>query len=355
MDCWKHGVTLALGLLALLGENAQALAAQKQYAVGRFSHEFRATVTLEDTGEVFQPGSVSVFERRSGRRLLRVGSAELAFDVENGQVPPNVKEVPYGRQSVLIYEDFDFDGHRDLAIMDGQKSCYHGPSFQIFLRQGSGFAKSETFTQLAQDYCGMFTVDASARRLFNMTKSGCCWHQFDTYEVVNHGPRLLESVVESLEEESPAYLRKETSGRRSSTEHLLLTPDESGSKLLLAFELAGSRKKRVEVFATEGALDYALVVGPERHVELSYRLHVVGKANDAPNAHPFSWDPTSGELSFQNGAYRYVIHDGAQGLGVTVHFRNRVVFLPGVEKSRSGTLRGLVIQDFENVMLSLPF
>jgi len=50
--------------------------------------------------------------------------------------------VVFGTAALLIYEDFDFDGRRELAIMDGQNSCYHGPSFRIFLRRGRGFEES---------------------------------------------------------------------------------------------------------------------------------------------------------------------------------------------------------------------
>src|SRR6185436_16339027 len=123
-----------------------------------------------------------------------------------------VLELPYGEQSVLIYDDFDFDGRRDLALMDGQNSCYGGPSFQIFLRQGSGFVRSKAFTKLAQEFCGMFSVDPVAQRIATMTKSGCCWHEFNVYTVVNHEPRLLETTVEAVAEFSSAYFRTERTG-----------------------------------------------------------------------------------------------------------------------------------------------
>jgi len=199
MSWRKYGAVAALSVASLLAGRATALAAPREYPIGHFSDEFRATVTVEDTGEVFRPGAISVFERRTGRRLLRITSSELAFEVEGGEVRPDLQALPSGRQSVLVYEDFDFDGRADLAIMDGQKSCYHGPSFQVFLRRGQGFRKSAAFTRLAQRYCGMFAVDSQAKRLFTVTKSGCCSHQRTTYDVVRHAPRLLATVKESFE------------------------------------------------------------------------------------------------------------------------------------------------------------
>jgi hypothetical protein len=325
--------------------SARAQAAEREYTVGHFSDEFRATLTVEDKDDVFRPGTVSVFDRKSGRRLIHVAAEELYVDMKSGEATANVKEVPYGRQSALIYEDFDFDGRSDLAIMDGQNSCYHGPSFQIFLRRGVGFVQSAPFTRLAQEYCGMFSVDAAARQLSVMTKSGCCWHLFETYSVVNGAPKRIESVVESLE--GQAYLKRETRGRRNATEYFLLPPKESSATVLLAFDVAGPRPKHLEVFSSEGMLDYALVSGPDRRVEFSYQLHVSRERDDG-KARPFRWDPGTRELSFRNGSYRYVIHDGAT-VGVSVHSRGRVVHLEPVEGTRSGTLGDLATSGFENV------
>jgi hypothetical protein len=348
MDRKALSAAAALAVSALLSVDP-AQAAQKEYAIGHFSDELRATVTVEETQDVFRPGFVSVFERKSGQRLLRVEADELAFELDHDEIEPNVMELPYGRQSVVIYDDFDFDGRPDLAIMDGQHSCYHGPSFQIFVRQGKGFAKSRAFTRLAQEYCGMFSIDRAHKQLHAMTKSGCCFHQFDTFDVVRRSPFLSQSVEESVEQGAPAYLRRTTTGRSSSSEHLLLGPQDSIAKVLLAFDLAGPRPRHVEVFATEGYLDYAVVVGPERRVELSYRLQArpvdTQRADAQPE--PFRWDSATSELSFRTGAYRYVIHDGEKH-GVSVHHSGSEVFIPAVETSRRGTLSGLNVADFEN-------
>jgi hypothetical protein len=333
------------GVVALLIAGSQARAAEREYAIGKFSDEFRATLTLEEKDDVFRPGAVSVFDRKSGRRLIHVTADELILDLKDGEATANVKELPYGLQSVLIYEDFDFDGRPDLAIMDGQKSCYHGPSFRIFLRRDAGFTKSAPFTRLAHEYCGMFAVDAAAKQISVMTKSGCCWHLFQTYAVANGAPRLLDSVVESYEAQT--YLMRETTGRRTATEYFLLEPSESSATVLLAFDIAGPRPKRVEVFSFGGELDYALVTGNERRVEFSYWVHVLRGRNDG-KAHPFRWDAGARELGFQNGAYRYVIHDGAKA-GVSVHSHGRVVDFDAVEGSRTGTLGDLAKAGLENV------
>ncbi|GAO96405.1 hypothetical protein PSA5_26825 [Pseudomonas syringae pv. actinidiae] len=49
--------------------------------------------------------------------MIRVQSDELVLgtDPKTGEVKTNVHELPYGEQSVLIYQDFNFDGIKDLA------------------------------------------------------------------------------------------------------------------------------------------------------------------------------------------------------------------------------------------------
>jgi len=322
-----------------------AQATPRTFRIAEFSPDFYASVTVDesDLDEVFRPGSVSVFDARTHKPIITVEADELTFDLDHGVASANVAELPYGKQSLVFFEDFDFDGHPDLAIMDGQHSCYHGPSYRIFLRvKGKGFALSRAFTELAQAYCGMFEVDATLRRLATMGKSGCCIHEYNTYKVVNHVPYLLESVVEAVVLDAPAYVRTQRTGKAPSFS--LSLPTDSPAKPILDFDLADAAHRHVAVFASEDTLDYALVVGPERRVEFSYYLNVAGgRRGNVPEKLPaFRFDRAKRELSFQNGAYRYVICDAPGRLGVEVRRQGRVSFLPGDPATRTGGLERLV-------------
>ena len=76
---------------------------------------------------------MAIYQKKTNRQLIKINSDELVGDTEDGKIKANVHELPYGEQSAIIYEDFNFDDIKDFAIMDGQNSCYHGPSFQIYL------------------------------------------------------------------------------------------------------------------------------------------------------------------------------------------------------------------------------
>lgn len=183
---------LWIGLLSRIGQAS----AQVTYKVQDFSDRYEAEVYLEDPTSVFSAGWIAVYNKQTGEQLIKVKSDDLAADITDDEVEANLVQRPYGKQSVLLYEDFNFDGEKDLAISDGNHSCYGGPSYQIYLAGDGGFLHREDFTQLAQEFCGMFAVNTSEKTLETMTKDGCCWHQFSTYAVKENKPYLIHRVEE---------------------------------------------------------------------------------------------------------------------------------------------------------------
>ncbi len=83
---------------------------------------------------MFRPGVINVYDKASGAALIRVQSDELVLgtDPKTGKVKTNVHELPYGEQSVLIYQDFNFDGIKDLALMDGKTAAITAPRIRSF-------------------------------------------------------------------------------------------------------------------------------------------------------------------------------------------------------------------------------
>lgn len=219
------------------------------YHFADFAGRYRATLTVPaDIGdEVFVPGVIRVFDRASGRKLIEVASSELTPDLENGKVKANVHELPYGEQSLIVADDFNFDGIKDLAVMDGQNSCYHGPSYQIYLGNKSGGLKADVeFTDLAQSYCGLFDVDADTKQIHTMTKDGCCWHEFDTFAVIDNKPVMVEQTVESYQGGGP--LPEVTHWRIEHGKKVgekFWAWDKDSVKVVFEFTLAGSGKRMV--------------------------------------------------------------------------------------------------------------
>ena len=305
------------------------------YNLQDFSDRYKATLEIGDQDDVFRPGIISVLDKKTGKTLMRVQSDELVLDTDakSNEVTTNVHELPYGEQSVLIYEDFNFDGIKDLAVMDGQNSCYHGPSFQVFLGTSEGFAHSDSFTELAQNYCGMFSVDTKNRQLQTMTKDGCCMHEMATYSVEKGEPVMQTQTV--VDQTGASGLIEETDstnkdGKMVSTTRTVWSDDDE-RQILLAFQLAPSGK-RVVLFkpgASDGVY-YAAVDGQDN----------VGLVYPQTEGEQFSYDSTRHVLSFTRGDTTYRIMGDDQGTptGMQVEIRGKMTDLKLQAGGRKGSL-----------------
>lgn len=173
---------------------------QQSFDLMDFSDDFTGKIIVDDNQENFDLETnctLNIYQKKSGKLVFSKPAFYSEYDMEDSKVKSNIKEIPYGEQSILIYEDFNFDGKEDIALRTGNYSCYGGPSFEIYLAEKNGFAYNESFTELGSNYCGMFTVDDEKKQLHTMTKSGCCWHQFSTYVVENNQVVPIEIIEES--------------------------------------------------------------------------------------------------------------------------------------------------------------
>lgn len=330
-----------LPLLLLVGFAGRA---QQQYTVDDFSPLYYAKIHVAQPQEVFSPGWIRIYDKKTGRELLKVESEELAVTLHEGQPKSNVQQLPYGEQSVIISEDFNFDGRPDLAIEDGQNSCYHGPSYQVFLATATGFRADSAFTRLAQEYCGMFRVDAERKRLSTMTKSGCCWHEYAEFAVRQNAPFLVRRTEESAEQFPFLTTTEETwNGKklvRTVARRLALDEDVH---IICAFRTA-ENGKRVLLFSFGEALYYALL-RPDETVEFSY------PTPRTEEEQPFTLRKAGTGLSlhFENGPARYEIREAAGKLTLTAQAGAKTLTLTSAATGRKGSLRPLLTTKLVNL------
>lgn len=294
------------------------------YDLAQFSDRYKATLEIANQDDVFRPGIVSVLDKKTGATLIQVKSDELVLDTDakTGEVATNVHELPYGEQSVLIHEDFNFDGIKDLAVMDGQNSCYHGPSFQVFLGTADGFEHNDAFTELAQNYCGMFAIDPKSKQVSTMTKDGCCIHEMATYVIQKGEPVMQTQTV--VDQTGASGLIEETdsenrNGKMVSTTRTLWS-DDDGRQTLLAFKLAPSGK-RIVVFTPGGSVGvYYAAVDDKDQVGLVY---------PQAEGEQFAYDSARHVLSFVRGdtTYRILGDDQGNAKAMQVEVRGKVTDL----------------------------
>ena len=318
-----------------------------------FSEKYYGLIqtTKTETNEVFKAGTISVMDRQSGQELIRLSAEELTFEIRQTKPGSEPEVLPYEEQNILFFEDVNFDGLPDVILQDGQNSCYHGPSFQVFLAEGKRFVYQADFTRLAQEYCGMFRVDPVEQKLYTVIKSGCCWHEYCEFVVENNRPQA-QRVMEEDASGFP-YLITTTSewknGVPTETVKKTLDLEQEGITSLFSFDLAQNGKKAV-LFTLDGrTLNYALFQ-LDGSIEFDFPIEV-----SAP--HPdfkYGANDQRVKLGFMNQSATYEMYQLESGcdiqeVGLIMRVMGKEYKLPGKLETLQGNLRQIETRPLENI------
>lgn len=326
---------------------------QYQYTIHDFSEKYFGKLVILEGSEkdLEKKGSISIYSKSTQKELVHLESESLIFDLDGkGEVKTNVVELPYGEQSILISQDFNFDGNKDIAIMDGLNSCYHGPSFQVYLEQSGELTHSPEFTRLAQEYCGMFQVDSRTKSIHTSVKSGCCWHEYSTFKVVNNIPKPI-LIKEEDATEFPFYTLKVQSWQSDKkTEFIKKTLDLTGEgiSVIMSFQLEKSKKKLLLFTINNRTLNYALLK-EDGLVEFNYPLETVYQNPD------FNINDSADLLMFSNGSASYQVYENrkngsSQEIGILVQVNGKNYDQKGDIHTLKGSLKGIKAVSLDNVI-----
>ena len=145
------------------------------------------------------PGAVDIFVKGSEHLMQHIAMKGLYIELGETTQPTVNMNLVYGQHnSCLSLGDYNFDGHVDIALRNGNEAGYHLPSYDIFLfdRVKKRFIHNQVLTTLALESLGLFSVDTEGKQLVTFNKSGCCWHQTSFYEMTGNTPVLVRDVVE---------------------------------------------------------------------------------------------------------------------------------------------------------------
>ena len=265
--------------------------------------------------------------------MIKIDSEELYYTQRDGKVRSNIKEIPYGEQSQILYEDYNFDGVPDLALMDGQNSCYHSPSFQIYLSTSEGFQLSPEFTALAQENCGMFAVDPKTKTINTMTKSGCCWHQMAEYKVENNRPYPINIIEEGLSTSGLFwdYLEQTLKhGKMETKQYQTIAFEINEDNLLLEFEFGNNKKMQI---IRDIAVLYCFITDANGNIELLYTDNF-----------KYSYDENT--LFFEDGQTAYTVFDDH----IIIRKGQKIRQMKAKKNSINGSLSEIKTFKIENII-----
>lgn len=324
----------------------QLAVAQAIFTVDGFAKEYYGKIEISDTTAVFSKGWVAIYDKKTDQQIIKVVSEALTLTLHNGKVAANIKSLPYDEQSSIMYEDFNFDGKKDFALMDGRNSCYGGPSFRIYLATDKGFSFNEAFTRLAQEYCGMFEVDHDQKKIYTMTKSGCCWHELSQFIIKDNKP--FATKITFVDNYLPfEIITEQTWNGKTMVKKTTKTIDleQEGIKLILSFIIPENGKKVVLYNINDRTLNYALV-RKDNTVEFDYPVESVYQHPDFK----FDCTPDNRSVTFSNKNATYKIEDHPNKLGIEITVGGQTYYLSGNQKTKTGGLDRLLNVQLDNVV-----
>jgi hypothetical protein len=150
-------------------------------------------------------GVLTIFHKGTNRVAQRVRIASLAESALYADYDPE-----------LLVDDFDFDGHEDFALHTADHLGPYGAatySVFLFIPASQTFVHSPALSRLTEESLAPMRADAAKRRLVIASKSGCCIHWFEEYEVRRGVPRLMKRETEEVGSDDRCVLKVETRER----------------------------------------------------------------------------------------------------------------------------------------------
>ncbi|MDR1888805.1 MAG: lysozyme inhibitor LprI family protein [Zoogloeaceae bacterium] len=147
--------------------------------------------SLEGSGQVF------VFKKGDAAPMQQIIMGNIYVSLESNKPLVNAAR-RYDAQGAINVGDFNFDGHDDFGIQNGNFGGYGAPTYDIFLFNPKlgRFEYNAPMSDLIAETQGFFEVDAKRKRLHTMSKGGCCYHVWSTWAVVNNTPEEVASQTE---------------------------------------------------------------------------------------------------------------------------------------------------------------
>ncbi|PKH53034.1 hypothetical protein CXF68_11435 [Tenacibaculum sp. Bg11-29] len=336
---------------------------QTNFIINSFSDKYKGMITLEKglKNEIIKKGKTTIIDIKTNKEVIEIKSNALHVNIDKCRVTTtNALKLPYADQNIIIYQDFNFDGINDLAILDGAYSCYGSPTYQIYLETKQGLKHSPEFTRLAQEYCGMFKPNYKTKTIHTMIKSGCCRFTDTYFKIINNIPKpfliVEENPIFNNTEEgsisiSPFRKRTKTTwnGNKKSIEITkYINLEEEEITKITSFKLI-KNQKQVVVFNVNNRMLYYALIKPNKTIEFSYPIKLSLEKSD------FKINKTEDKLTFNNNGATYKIYNTHHQnkiikIGIIVEINGKTYNLKGDVNSLTGSLKNVKKVKLYNVV-----
>ncbi|UBM57806.1 hypothetical protein LAG90_13420 [Marinilongibacter aquaticus] len=318
----------------------------QDFMINDFSSEVYAIITIdgEQNGKVFKNGVIRVLWKNNNQQILSVRSQAIIIDDQTKAVElsPSLSSIPINGQTNILFQDFNFDGQKDLAFQIDFSN--KGPMYSVYLANGRGGYKfGQEISRVIQESRGKFELDPDFRRIRVAYSDGCCYRYFAEYSV--YGDYLELEGEEIYEDDGPyrLFISRVREGREiMEVVEKTINVEDQRIENILSFTLK-DKGKRVMLFGYNGkGLNYALI-DERNNIEFSFPL------DSKQVSHDFYLNNVGSAISFRNKDAQYEVYDRApQHFGVRVKVGGKEYDMPGDISTKIGGL-SLKTLRYENV------
>lgn len=305
---------------------------------------FEINVDPTKASSVFNNGTIRVYLKHRHFKLLEVESEQMT--INPFEIKHDKGVISYFGQGVVVHEDFNFDGNKDLALQLDYSS--KGPVYTIYLYNGSTFVYDSSYTHIIQNSQGNYDLEPNTKEIFTRSSGGCCYSSAITYKIIDGIPFMMYHYIQ--ESNGPFYTETERTWREDHFEKTVTrTIDRKDEDIrpILSFKLQGKDKTVLihDVYKTR--LYYTLVQNDDL-IEFSFPEEITENNRD------FDVDYANNKIYFSNKDAKYEVYqtilDGkTTAIGVVVTINNKKHNLKGDLSTLKGNIKDIPYLVLDNV------
>lgn len=202
--------TFLLCVLLALG-NCQASIAQDNFKIQNVSHKFDVVIQVKttnmdrskiDSNIISGPAKICLFDKGKVSEFQIINMHNALVYKDSIAYNPKINAKPrglYAEEYSLVFEDFNFDDIEDMAVCNGKAGGYGAFSYNIYLfdKKLKKFILSNELSHLTNaPYLGLFFTDIENKLLVALSKSGCCYHKTEKYNIDSDKLVMVEQIIE---------------------------------------------------------------------------------------------------------------------------------------------------------------
>lgn len=146
--------------------------AQNFYELQNVSKAYNVIANIENCSEKSCTGKaiIDFYDKTNMKKYQTLYSDNFYL-----QLNENRKPIIDSLKNSIVFEDFNFDGNEDVAIVD--KVNDKNRVFKVYLKNDSTqqFVLNESLTNFVLENSLLFKKDSERKRIITYLKKGCCW------------------------------------------------------------------------------------------------------------------------------------------------------------------------------------